>query len=60
MAACVIVRYVPLARGLSATDQEQASFDALRGVRSRSRLVVADHVVVTGEGSFSSPHCPSR
>ncbi len=43
---CVLVRY-GRCRGLSATEQEQASSAALAAC-SRYGLVVADHLVVTG------------
>jgi DNA repair protein RadC len=46
-ASCVLVRYGRCC-GRSATEQEQASFDALAAACSRSGLVVADHLVVIG------------
>ena len=50
---CIIVRY-GRCRGLSAMEQEQASFAALAAACSRYGLVVADHLVVGGAGGFSS------
>lgn len=45
--SCVLVRYGRW-RSADATEQEQASFDALAAACSRSGLPVADHLVVVG------------
>jgi DNA repair protein RadC len=44
---CVLVRF-GRCRGLRATEQEHASFDALAAACSRSGLPLLDHRVVTG------------
>lgn len=51
--SCVIVRY-GYWRASKATEQEQASFGALAAACSRYGLVVADHLVVVGDSSFTS------
>lgn len=53
--ACILVRYHRWER-LSASEAENRSYRAIAAATGRHGLPVVDHLVVTGDGAFSSAH----